>query len=382
VCKGKDRSYFVRSGYVLDNQLENITRIRQSHPGNIAVRCFDPDYFGSLNPTLQRRLLACMASGIEVPESEMGCYARFPDDYDVLRPFFSKVICCHHGANSNLRHRSDWSIPVNAGRGLELDVTDLGLPPLSMRMRVGRNLADMPLTSAMALNDRIALEDRMSGIFQKLQSDSEFGGTYVSLTPGHDQEVDAQEYQHLVNDHVMFKDMSADRYLVAAGIAADWPHGRGCYYSSDRSFIIWVGEEDHLRIMCMQTGTRLGLILNRLHKALEMIEAFPDVNFARSVDYGAVTTCPTNLGTGMRASVHLSLPKLTANGSDELVRKIAKPLGLAIRGLGGEHTPIGRDGTVDVSPRARLYVTEGEIASNLYDGIARLIEAEANCADA
>ena len=49
----------------------------------------------------------------------------------------------------------------------------------------------------------------------------------------------------------MFKDMSADSFLLSAGISADWPYGRGCYVSEDKKFIIWCGEEDHLRIMCM-----------------------------------------------------------------------------------------------------------------------------------
>lgn len=49
----------------------------------------------------------------------------------------------------------------------------------------------------------------------------------------------------------MFKDMSKDSFLMTAGIAQDWPFGRGCYVSEDNEFIIWVGEEDHLRIMAM-----------------------------------------------------------------------------------------------------------------------------------
>ena len=49
--------------------------------------------------------------------------------------------------------------------------------------------------------------------------------------------------------------MSADSYLLSAGIAQHWPHGRGVYVSEDKGFIIWVGEEDHLRIMCMEKGT-------------------------------------------------------------------------------------------------------------------------------
>lgn len=49
----------------------------------------------------------------------------------------------------------------------------------------------------------------------------------------------------------MFKDMSADTFLLDAGIAKHWPYGRGCYVSGDGGFIIWVGEEDHLRVMAM-----------------------------------------------------------------------------------------------------------------------------------
>ena len=56
----------------------------------------------------------------------------------------------------------------------------------------------------------------------------------------------------------MFKDMSADPYLLSAGIASDWPHGRGCYVSADNGFAIWVGEEDHLRIMCGTHAPALG----------------------------------------------------------------------------------------------------------------------------
>jgi protein-arginine kinase len=54
--------------------------------------------------------------------------------------------------------------------------------------------------------------------------------------------------------------------LAAAGIASDWPHGRGCYVSEDKQFVIWVGEEDHLRIMCMFKGTVLNDVFDRLQK--------------------------------------------------------------------------------------------------------------------
>ncbi|MCJ8310272.1 MAG: hypothetical protein HRU27_15650, partial [Rhizobiaceae bacterium] len=260
-----------------------------------------------------------------------------------------------------------------------LDLADFALGPHSLRIRVGRNFDDLPLTSAMTKADRQALEARMQDVFRALASDPVWAGTYVSLTPGHDSEISADAYQDLVSRHLMFKDMSQDGYLTAAGIAGDWPYGRGCYLSQDHEFIVWVGEEDHLRIMVMKHTTRLRDVLDQLKLALDRIQQITGRTFAHSAQYGAVTTCPTNLGTGMRASIHLKLPRLVGpDGSIDKIKAIAAPLGLAVRGLGGEHTPVGADGTVDISPKARLCVTEAEIISRLYSGIGQLIEAE-NC---
>merc|ERR1711957_325410 len=146
-----------------------------------------------------------------------------------------------------------------------------------------------------------------------------------------------------------FKDMSDDTYLADAGIASDWPVGRGCYVSGDGGFIIWVGEEDHLRIMCMAKGTVLNDVFDRLKTALD---------------------------TGMRASVHMKCPNLTSDGTDTKCKATCKPLGLSVRGLGGEHTPIGADGTVDISPSARFAISEAQIITALYKGISQLVEQE------
>merc|ERR1719284_395973 len=97
---------------------------------------------------------------------------------------------------------------------------------------------------------------------------------------------------------------------------------------------------------------------------------------AKSADFGVVTSCPTNIGTGMRASVHYPIPNLTKDGTDVKAKEIAKPLGLSVRGKGGEHTPIGADGTVDISPSARFCISEAEIVTALYKGIKLLKEAE------
>merc|ERR1712080_362001 len=158
------------------------------------------------------------------------------------------------------------------------------------------------------------MEAKMCAAFDKLIEMPEFGGGYNSLTPDHKNFIDKDQYQKLVDDHIMFKDMAADSYLAAAGIASDWPYGRGCYVSEDRGFIIWVGEEDHLRIMCMKKATVLNEVFDRLKAALDVVNGIEGLQFAYSEDYGVVTSCPTNLGTGMRASVHIPIPNLTSDG--------------------------------------------------------------------
>jgi hypothetical protein len=174
----------------------------------------------------------------------------------------------------------------------------------------------------------------------------------------------------------MFKDMGADTYLTAAGIASDWPTGRGCFVSADQKFVVWVGEEDHLRIMCMFKGTRLADVFNKLKGALAIVSGIEGLDFAFSSKCGNVTSCPSNLGTGMRASVHIALPNLTSDGTDTKAKAICSPLGLSVRGLGGEHTPIGADGTVDISPSSRFCIKESEIVAKLYQGLKSLKAAE------
>merc|ERR1719330_208048 len=113
-----------------------------------------------------------------------------------------------------------------------------------------------------------------------------------------------EEHQKLVADHLMFG--TCDRYLIDAGACQHWPTGRGVYLNKDRTFVVWVGEEDHLRIISIQTGSDLASVFRRLGHAVSVLET--KLTFARSPSLGFLTYCPSNLGTTLRASVHISLP--------------------------------------------------------------------------
>merc|ERR1711990_77044 len=316
----------------------------------------------------------------------MGCYAMGPTDYDDFYDFFKKALGRYHKVNlDEKKHSNDWELKGKDGLPADgvLDVSAFGIKePLSMRIRTARNLKKFPLAGAMSEEDRKNMELAMGPVFDALAANPDFGGQYYSLTPGHKCHIDEAKYQELVKAHIMFKDMSADSFLVDAGIASHWPHGRGCYVSEDRGFIIWVGEEDHLRIMCMYKGTVLNDVFDRLKEALDVVNDIEGLEFAHSEQYGMVTSCPTNLGTGMRASVHIPIPNLTADGTDKKAKAICKPLGLSVRGTGGEHTPIGADGTCDISPRARLFIKERDIIAKLYEGIQLLMDKEKEAGEA
>ena len=369
--------------------------ISSTNPENLAVKHVlalgEEEKLNSLPAHILSRLVRCSKTGFENPNSSLGCYAMSPGDYDDLDFFFDQVCNDYHdNPNGDKVHSTNWSL--DGVEGLpgdgQLDISKLGLAEeLSMRVRVGRNLTTFPLPGAMSKPDRIAFEKQMLVAFDKLIADPEYGGQVFSMTPNEDWKevtgddenpnlISAEKYQELVDAHVMFKDMAADPYLKSAGIALDWPCGRGCYQSADGGFIIWFGEEDQLRILCMAKGYILNSVFDRLRSALEMVESIDGIEFATSEKYGYVTSCPSNLGTGMRASVHLKIPNLTADGTDTKAKDAAKPLGLSVRGTGGEHTPIGADGTVDISPSKRLFITEAEIVTKLYNGIKLLLEQE------
>ncbi|MBW2720544.1 MAG: hypothetical protein JRD94_19010 [Deltaproteobacteria bacterium] len=333
-------------------KVEDIARVRETHPDNLMARYFDRAYYEALPPEHQRRLELIIATGWQNPDSIMGAYAMHPDDYDLFRPYLDKLIRAYHHIDGEVSPVSDW----DTGGTLDLRRIDAALGEVSMRVRVGRNLADFPLPGAMSRAERMALEGRMVEVFGHLVATDGFGGGYVSLTPGSPHEISSERYDDLVAQHRMFKDMSRDRFLSAA----------------DGGFIVWVGEEDHLRVMAMERGAILGNVFERLRAGLGLLESH-GLRFARSATYGYVTSCPTNLGTAMRASLHLPLPRLTQSGANlEALEPLCKRLGLSVRGAGGEHTAAGEGGIVDISPSARLMVTEAEVARRLYQGVKTL----------
>ena len=175
--------------------------------------------------------------------------------------------------------------------------------------------------------------------------------------------------EELISDHFLFK--AGDRFLESAGLNRDWPRGRGIYHNNDKTFLVWINEEDQLRIISMQEGGDILEVFSRLVSAISEIER--SVEFSYSDHLGYITSCPTNLGTAMRASVHIRLPKLSTDM--DRFKSITDRHHLQIRGIHGEHSE-SEGGVYDISNRRRLGVTEVECVQDMVDGVEELISVE------
>lgn len=97
------------------------------------------------------------------------------------------------------------------------------------------------------------------------------------------------------------------------------------------------------------------------------------VKFSHDEHLGYITSCPTNLGTAMRASVHIKLPELSKD--KKAFQEIADKYYVQIRGIHGEHTETN-DGVFDISNRRRLGRSEKDLVQDMYDGVKAMIAAE------
>merc|ERR1711893_478148 len=212
---------------------------------------------------------------------------------------------------------------------------------------------------------RTQLENMLKNAFKKLSG--ELSGTYYPLLG-----MDEKTRQQLVDDHFLF--MSGDPNLKVAGMERDWPEGRGIYHNAAKTFLVWVNEEDQTRIISMQKGGDVKGVFERLARGIkavgDSVEAESGKDYALSEQYGFIHSCPTNLGTGMRASVHVDLPGWTKDSIDALKAR-CDGMGLQPRGTRGESG--GQTGhTYDISNKHRLGYSEVQLVQTMIDGVNTL----------
>ncbi len=276
-------------------------------------------------------------SGVANPDSSVGVYAPDAESYATFAALLEPIVLAHH----ELTELPEVS-PTDALFEREHPVLD-GV--VSTRIRVARNLAGHALPAGLDRDERRAVEAALVDALRSLPGD--LAGTHHRLV-----DLSPDERRGLIGDHLLFKD--GDRFLEAAGITRDWPDGRGIFLSDDRRLVAWVNEEDHLRLISMQDGGDLGEVADRLGRAHAHLAA--RLEFASDPRLGRLASCPSNLGTGMRASVHARPAEVDA--------AVWRARGIQVRGVHGEHSEAA-GGVYDLSPIRRLGVTPDDVLETL-----------------
>merc|ERR1711878_196422 len=243
------------------------------------------------------------------------------------------------------------------------------VPVHSCRIRVGRSIQGFGLSPGITKQQRVDVEALMKNAFAKLEGD--LAGNYYPLT-----DMDEAVRQQLVDDHFLF--MSGDPNLKVAGMERDWPEGRGIFHNEAKTFLVWVNEEDQLRIISMQKGGDVRAVFDRLARGIkavgDSVKAESGKDFMLDPKYGYIHSCPTNLGTGMRASVQVDLPGWTKEGLKSLQER-CEELHLQPRGTRGESG--GQTGiTYDISNKHRLGYSEVELVQKMIDGVNTLVKED------
>merc|ERR1712038_1890851 len=308
-------------------------------------------------------LAKAIACAVEFDNQHCGIYAGDWDSYKDFADVFDAVIQEYHGISADAKHTSDMDVEKVKGN-INSDV-----PVHSTRIRVGRSIDGFGLSPGITKEQRVGVEQVVSKGFAKMTGD--LAGTYYPLT-GMDEKV----RQQLVDDHFLF--VSGDRNLTVAGMERDWPEGRGIYHNDAKTFLVWVNEEDQLRIISMQKGGDVKGVFERLARGIkavgDCVKAEIGKDFQISPKFGYIHSCPTNLGTGMRASVHVDLPGWTKEGVDKLKARCEK-LGLQPRGTRGESG--GQTGhTYDISNKHRLGYSEVQLVQTMIDGVNTLYKED------
>ncbi|NPV91775.1 MAG: protein arginine kinase [Firmicutes bacterium] len=229
---------------------------------------------------------------------------------------------------------------------------------ISSRVRLARNIEDLPFPQHMTEAQADEVLNQVAQVLVAKEVRQAIGNLeVVSL-----RELSALDRQILVEKH-----------LISPMHAEQVESGRGLAVRQDEVISIMINEEDHLRIQCLFSGLQAYEAWEMATKVDDAVETM--LNYAFHERWGYLTACPTNVGTGLRASVMLHLPGLVMTNQAQRVLSTLPQIGLAVRGLYGE----GSEATgnlFQVSNQVTLGPREEELVNNLTSVVRQVVEQE------
>jgi protein arginine kinase len=234
------------------------------------------------------------------------------------------------------------------GTGPESDIV------ISSRIRLARNIAAFPFSNRGSAYQKAEIETLLRERVAKLEIEPRL------------------EYVNVPTLSPLDRQFLVERQLISRELAAaEGP--RGVAVGPRENVALMINEEDHIRLQVMRSGLALDEAWQDVDRVDDMLEA--RVSYAFSEEFGYLTACPTNVGTGMRSSVMLHLPALVWTKQIEKVFRALQKINLAVRGLYGEGSRASGD-FYQISNQVTLGKSEAQILNEIREVIPQIITYE------
>eukprot|EP00755_Sulcionema_specki_P003666 Sspe_Gene.28193::Locus_12626_Transcript_1_1_Confidence_1.000_Length_1632::g.28193::m.28193/K00933/E2.7.3.2; creatine kinase len=323
-------------------------------------------------------LAMCIKTGVDNPGhphiKTVGLTAGDEESYETFKELFDPVIRARHGGYDITQKQ-----PTNMNFE---DIVDTDIDPynkyvLTARVRTGRSIRGFNLPPTISFKDRRKLEKAVVDGLKNLQDD--MSGEYYPLYGSqswhempngmpHEKEEELRKMGNLFQE-------PDSTLLLASGMGRHWPDARGIFHNKDKNLFVWVNEEDHMRIVSMQRDKHMKEVFKRFAQACEKVETSlkqEGTCFMHNENLGWILTCPSNLGTGLRAGCLVTLPLLSQRSDFKALLKDMKLQARGTAGVDSEST----GGKHDISNIDRIGKSEVDLVNLVITGVRTLVDAE------
>jgi creatine kinase len=359
-------------------KFDEVPKFSEAHK-SIMSKTLTPELFEKLKDVKSSKgytLSNAIMTGTVTPHLGVGATAGDEECWELFKDLFYPIIKGWHGYDAETQtHPVDLDPSKLVFSDAQKETFNKYVA--STRIRAARNISGYSLPCGATVEDRAKVEDILKQTFSGLSGELE--GKYYELGNLSDEQRD-----FLLTKGFLFQIPTAKNLLTGAGAARSWPNNRGIFHNEKQTALCWVNEEDHCRIISMEDGGDIPSVFSRFCDLSNAIKASAEANETKLMwneKLGFMGTCPSNLGTGLRASVMVTLAEFNKlmegeNQADkELLEEVCSSFDLQPRGSAGEHSPaVG--GKFDVSNKQRLGYSEVQLVQKMIDGVTKVIELE------
>jgi len=332
-------------------------------------------------------LAECIKTGVDNLShphvlNTVGIVAGDEESYEVFKDLFDPIISYKHGGYSSSAIQPS---NLDYNKLSDTDIDPEGKYVLTTRVRTGRSIKGFKLPPCISFEDRRKLEKVIVGAL--LQMEGDLKGEYFPLRGSRSwaekpNGMSIEKEEELRKCGNLFQEPDST-LLLSSGMARHWPDARGIFHNQGKNLFIWVGEEDHMRIVSMQgdlskptyEGKQIKEVTARFMRACDAVQKVLKDNgydFMHNDHLGWILTCPSNLGTGMRCGTMVKLPNLSSRKD---FKQLLVTMRLQARGTGGVDSA-STGGTWDISNVDRIGKGEIDYVNILIEGAAQCVRWE------